>query len=177
MFAFLVGISTGLIAVVGDLVVQLTDLSSKVDLADVPNNIDVRRLLEFFAVNVLFIGPALHIWFNALSKMKIPEFATKNKYTRAGYQIFIDQTVGATWITTGFFVCYEVVRKVLDAVKNLVTFSGSYSPTDLVQWFSELFFSIGVSISLRLWTTLVVGRLYWPIINFVNFVFVPLELR
>jgi hypothetical protein len=170
-------LTAGAIAVIGDIIVQLADLSSKIELTDVVQSINLRRLAEFFVVNAVFIAPALHIWFDQLSKLSIPKFAASNIYLKTAYQILIDQTVGAAWITTGFFIVYETVRKLFDTLSNFVNLSASVSPRDGFQWLYELQSAITSTLSLRLWQTLVVGRMFWPIINFVVFIFVPLEYR
>ena len=70
--------------------------------------IDLRRLLVFSCVTGIYIAPVINLWFNFLANM--PFLATMSNLKKALWMMFIDQTMGATIITIGFFFAFEMVR-------------------------------------------------------------------
>jgi hypothetical protein len=70
--------------------------------------IDLRRLLVFSSVTGIYIAPIINLWFNYLATM--PFLATMSNLKKALWMMFVDQTVGATIITIGFFFAFEMVR-------------------------------------------------------------------
>lgn len=192
---------SGCVAVIGDLAAQLMDLSSKIEFLDIPWNINIQRLLEFFLVNALFIGPALHYWFQILNSLPIPKMFADNQFTKALYQLAVDQTVGATWITGGFFVVHEIVCNVVNSLRQLLGLGGSFSAAagnagGLMEWLSQLVASVEMSVRSNLLPALSAGRMYWPckktfilifdmllnfmnvaVVGLLNLLWVPLEYR
>ena len=70
--------------------------------------IDLRRLLVFSMVTGIYIAPVIHLWFNFLAGM--PFLANMSNMKQAMWMMFVDQTLGATIITMGFFLAFEMVR-------------------------------------------------------------------
>jgi hypothetical protein len=70
--------------------------------------IDLRRVIVFATVCGLYIAPVIHIWFEYLNTM--PFLLKLGKYSKAFAMMFVDQSVGATVITLGFFFAFEAVR-------------------------------------------------------------------
>lgn len=69
--------------------------------------IDLRRVVVFATVCGLYIAPVIHIWFEYLNVM--PFLTNMGKYSKAFAMMFVDQSVGATVITLGFFYAFEAV--------------------------------------------------------------------
>jgi len=91
-----------------------------------------------------------------------------NNVKKALAMMAVDQTVGATVITAGFFYAFELAQRMIPP------YSGS---TNVISFLSTVL-EAGWSCTLKnLWTTLVVNWYCWPIINFVNFLVIPLPYR
>jgi hypothetical protein len=94
-------VTSAIIGALGDYLVQ------KYEGRKTNKAIDLRRLLVFATVCGLYIAPVIHIWFEFLNKM--PFLASMGKYSKAFAMMFVDQSVGATVITLGFFFAFEAV--------------------------------------------------------------------
>jgi hypothetical protein len=95
-------VTSAIIGALGDYLVQ------KYEGRKTNKAIDLRRLLVFATVCGLYIAPVIHVWFEFLNKM--PFLASLGKYSKAFAMMFVDQSVGATVITLGFFFAFEAVR-------------------------------------------------------------------
>ena len=119
-------VSSAVVGGLGDVLIQSYDgRKSK-------KPIDLRRLLVFSMVTGIYIAPVIHLWFNFLAGM--PFLAKMSNMKQALWMMFVDQTVGATIITMGFFIAFEMVRRnnecftrVRLVTTTLVTFLNSYS--------------------------------------------------
>jgi hypothetical protein len=83
---------------------------------------ELRRLLVFSTVTALYIAPVIHVWFGWLNSLPYP--TSWNENTKALGMMFLDQTIGATVITMGFFFAFEIVScltKTLGITKLLYT--------------------------------------------------------
>ena len=94
-------VTSAIIGALGDYLVQ------KYEGRKTNKTIDLRRLLVFATVCGLYIAPVIHIWFEYLNRM--PFLASMGKYSKAFAMMFVDQSVGATVITFGFFFAFEAV--------------------------------------------------------------------
>ena len=107
-------VSSAVVGGLGDVLIQSYDgRKSK-------KPIDLRRLLVFSMVTGIYIAPVIHLWFNFLAGM--PFLAKMSNMKQALWMMFVDQTVGATIITMGFFFAFEMVRRNNEC---LVTMNGS----------------------------------------------------
>lgn len=95
-------ISSAIVGGLGDVLIQSYQARTT------KKPIDVRRLLVFSSVCGLYMAPVINVWFNFLASL--PFLASMSNLKKALWQMFIDQTVGATVITVGFFFAFEMVR-------------------------------------------------------------------
>ena len=123
---------------------------------------DYRRLLVFFTVTALYIAPVINVWFNWLNNgMPLPPGLSN--VAKAGIMMIADQTIGAVGVTVGFFYAFELTNKL-------------FPPYDMTN--KESFWDAGTkSTKNNLWETLVANWYCWPVINFFNFLVVPLQYR
>ena len=85
-----------------------------------------------------------------------------NEVWKALSMMVVDQTVGATVITIGIFYAFELAQKLIPPYSS--------SP--------ESFLTAGLRTTKNsLWETLVANWYCWPIINFVNFLVIPVNYR
>lgn len=152
-------ISSGVVGGLGDILIQLFSCYKKGSAWSV----DLRRLLVFSSVATFYIAPVIHVWFNWLEKVRIPKSLGDGKVKKSLYMIALDQTVGATVITAGFFYAFELANRLVPP----------YTGATLLQAIHA-----GTAMNRRsLWHTLVVNWYCWPIINFLNFHYVPIQYR
>jgi hypothetical protein len=97
-------ISSAIVGGLGDVLIQSYEARKT------KKPIDLRRLLVFSSVCSLYMAPVINVWFNFLASL--PFLASMSNLKKALWQIFIDQTVGATLITVGFFFAFEMVSVV-----------------------------------------------------------------
>lgn len=150
-------VSSGFIGGLGDVLIQLYEGRAKGDAFA----FDYRRLAVFTAVTAFYIAPVIHVWFNMLAAMPMP--AGAGNVLKAALMMVADQTVGATVITVGFFYAFELSQKLFPPYSDLPLLS---------------FLDAGLkSTKNNLWITMVANWYCWPIINFVNFLVVPIQFR
>jgi len=150
-------VSSGFIGGLGDVLIQLYEGRAKGDAFA----FDYRRLAVFTAVTAFYIAPVIHVWFNMLATMPMPVGA--GNVMRAAIMMLADQTVGATVITIGFFYAFELSQKLFPP----------YSDVPLLS-----FLDAGLkSTKNNLWITMIANWYCWPVINFVNFLVVPIQFR
>ena len=94
-------VTSAIIGALGDFLVQTYEgRKSK-------KALDFRRITVFATVCGIYVAPVIHVWFEFLNKM--PFLANMGKYSKAFWMMFVDQSVGATVITLGFFFAFEAV--------------------------------------------------------------------
>ena len=76
--------------------------------------------------------------------------------------MFIDQTIGAVLINMGFFVAFELVQQL-------------YAPYPSLR--SNFLAEAQKSIRSNFWITMKTNWMCWPLVNFVNFLVIPLRYR
>eukprot|EP01038_Epipyxis_sp_PR26KG_P006720 gene6720-9213_t len=149
-------VTSGIIGGTGDILIQLV-LSKR---SKVPIAFDFRRLAVFSSVAGLYIAPVINVWFNWLNKTPVPK--SFNNVAKAAYMMFLDQTIGAVGVTVGFFYAFELIDRLFPPYTR--GFGG--------------ILAAGLEANKRnLWVTLVANWYCWPVINFVNFLWVPLQYR
>ena len=149
-------ISSGIVGGSGDILIQLFRKSK-----DKTAIFDFRRLWVFSSVAAFYIAPVIYLWFGYLNKLPYP--SGMSNLTKAGIMTLLDQTFGAVLISAGFFYFFEMVQH----------FVPPY-PKDR----NSNFIKAGYNSNVRnLWDTLVVNWYCWPLINFVNFLVVPIQFR
>ena len=147
-------ISSALVGGVGDLLIQL--LNQKKGLGA----FNFRRWLVFTAVAGFYIAPAIHLWFNYLGYLVLP--ASLGKFGVAFVQMALDQTFGAVIINAGFFYAFAL--------------SDAIFPPNLSK-LQNVLVEGTKSVRSNMWETLVANWYCWPVINFLNFLVIPLEFR
>lgn len=157
-------LSSGFIGGMGDVLIQFYEGRNTKDFS-----FNLRRFLVFTTVTGFYIAPVIHIWFNWLAAMPMPKAFLQpgkvNNVIRAMIMMVADQTVGATVITIGFFYAFELVQKLFPPYAS--------GQMDLLS-----FIAAGeLSTKNNLWETLVANWYCWPIINFVNFLVIPINYR
>lgn len=149
-------ISSGIVGGSGDVLIQLLQRRD-----DPTIKFDWRRLSVFTTVAALYIAPVIYLWFGYLNKLPFP--AGMSQLSKAGIMTLLDQTFGAVVISAGFFYFFEMVQHLVPPYPKERTVN---------------FIQAGHESNVRnLWDTLVVNWYCWPLINFVNFMFIPAQFR
>lgn len=152
-------ITSGIIAALGDVAVQYITRPP-----DAKIFIDKRRLIIFSLMGGLYIAPIISLWFQWLNSIKFPPYMTNTKLKRSLSMLLVDQTLGAVAVNLGFFFFYEVLSRAYHV-------PGAHLPTlSLIGAFIE-------ATKTKMWPLLVANWSCWPLINFLNFFFIPLEYR
>eukprot|EP00904_Undaria_pinnatifida_P006335 jgi/Undpi1/2831/HiC_scaffold_14.g06208.m1 len=119
----------------------------------------------FTLVGALFIGSVLHHWYNFLDRLSRSDALTsrvKNKYGITLVVLAVDQTVGASIVNCGYFAAHTIFWAAL---------TGQIFPL------TDLGSSIHYKVTSRFWTMMINNLKIWPWVGFVNFAFVPVNLR
>jgi hypothetical protein len=95
-------ITSAIIGGLGDYIVQIYQARKS------NASIDYRRVMVFAAVCGLYLAPVIHVWFNYLNGMKF--LNGLGNVQKALSMMLVDQSIGATAITFGFFFAFEAVR-------------------------------------------------------------------
>lgn len=149
-------ISSGIVGGSGDILIQQYNRRS-----DSTKKFDWRRLLVFTAVAALYIAPVIHLWFGYLNTLPYP--ATMSNLSKAGIMILLDQTFGAVFITAGFFYAFELAQFLFPPYHEKR---------------ARNFLQAGYDANVHnLWTALLANWSCWPLINFVNFLVIPIQYR
>lgn len=159
-------LSAALVGLVGDCVAQLFELSSR-DVTEVvgkKGKFDFRRLLVFDLVAAAYVAPVTHFWFQFLDYVS-SKLSTGPTY-KALAMVVLDQTLGAIVITTGFFYAFQLAQKLVPR-QGKDTEASKRSFLDLAN----------DSLHKNLFPTLLANWCCWPLINFFNFLSVPIEYR
>ncbi|CAN0070718.1 unnamed protein product [Ectocarpus sp. 6 AP-2014] len=119
----------------------------------------------FTLVGAVFIGTVLHHWYGFLDRMGNSEAITsriKSKWGRIVLQVVLDQTIGASLVNSGYFACHTVC---------LAGLTGRAFPLP------ELGSSIVEKVTSRYVVMMMNNFRLWPWVSFVNFAFIPADLR
>lgn len=154
-------ISSGIVGGTGDILIQYVT-SHAWEAGSSGFVLDIRRLSVFTAVAAFYIAPVINIWFNWLNSLPYPK--NFNNFSKALAMMVADQTIGATVITAGFFFAFELAQVLFPPYSSIINLKSV--------------FAAGLrSTEKNLWTTLIVNWYCWPVINFVNFLVIPLRYR
>jgi hypothetical protein len=150
-------ISSGIIAGIGDLLVQ------RIQGKETGKAFDIRRWMVFTSVAAFYVAPVIHLWFNWLNNLQFID--GMNNAAKALIMTGIDQTAGAVLVNAGFFYAFELFDRIFPKP----------SPLNMLQ---SGFLEAGTdAVRNKLWETLVANWYCWPVINFLNFYFVPIQFR
>lgn len=157
-------ITSGVVGGIGDVLVQFLNCWSM----NRSFHLDIQRLSVFVAVSTFYIAPIIHFWFNLLERITVPQvllnYFRESKSIKPLYMLLLDQTFGAAFISAGFFFAFEIAQSFLSQNAGTDTMSKA--------------FQAGYDMNRRLlWRTLVINWYCWPIINFLNFRFIPIQYR
>lgn len=101
-------ISSAAVAGIGDLLIQLINQkNSKLTGFIGGQAVDFRRTLVFSTVAGLYTAPVIHLWYNWLQELPLPDDMSNT--SKSLVMVALDQTVGAVAVTSGFFMVYEIV--------------------------------------------------------------------
>jgi protein Mpv17 len=152
------GWTSALVGSAGDILGQF--LTSRV--ARVPFIWDVKRTVVYALVGILVGSTTVHYWFEFLDKVVADPKKVKGQYDRVFRQVLVDQTVGAVIINAGFYTVHTIIN---------AAFNGKLFP------FNSVLMAIKSKLSNEMWPTLLNNWKLWPAANFINFAFVPPQLR
>lgn len=151
-------ITSGILGGIGDTLIQSLERKTS------KKPFDVRRLFVFMLVTAFYIAPVIHNWFDFLNKMPIPSGLSDP--VKAAVMMLVDQTFGAVFVTIGFFYAFEFAQSIVPKPK--IAQGESWKP----------FYDAAYDTCKNcLWKTLVANWYCWPILNYVNFLFVPSQYR
>jgi hypothetical protein len=153
-------VTSGVINGLGDILCQLLDGALKDG-----KEFDFRRLFIFSLVGGFYFGPMIHYWFEFLNN--ISPFLPANGAIKAGVQLILDQTVGAVAVIGTFFYFNEVLQ-------HLIPPSTKAPELSLV---GSIIKNGNYAFKNTLPETLLANWRYWPIVNFFNFRYVPIQYR
>lgn len=152
--------SSGVIAALGDIMMQRYLMKS------VGGTFDIRRTIIFTIMGAFYIAPIIHAWFEWLNSLTFPTFLSDTKTKKVLSMLVIDQTLGAVLVNMGFFFGFELVSRLYPdpALLAPLPISGAL----IAGW---------NSCNTKMWSLLVANWSCWPLINFLNFFFIPLKFR
>lgn len=159
-------VSSGLIGGLGDLLIQRVEAN---DEKHIHNNmkkkraIDLRRLFIFTAVSALYFAPFIHYWFAYLENLSFSR--PRSKLYKSLVMISLDQLIGAILLKSGFFYAFTIMERLTPPYS-----SSDSSRKSVLSEANEL-------VRTKLWPTLKANWLYWPLVNWVNFMCVPAPYR
>jgi hypothetical protein len=98
-----------IIGSIGDTLIQKYEAKKKVEKGEVAPKYDYRRLLVFCTVAAIYSAPVVHLWFGYINELPYPLAWGKNGRVLA--MIFLDQSIGAIVLNTGFYFTFEAVSR------------------------------------------------------------------
>eukprot|EP01041_Mallomonas_annulata_P001950 gene1950-3786_t len=149
-------ISSGIVGGLGDILIQ--NVQNK--MSKTPKPFDFRRLLVFVTVAAFYIAPVIHLWFGYLDSL--PFLVGMGGIKKSLVMMILDQTFGAVVVNLFFFVAFEIAQRL-------------YPPYNTHS--KSLFQACVDNCKSSMWITLIANWKCWPIINFVNFLYIPVEYR
>eukprot|EP00598_Pedospumella_elongata_P010764 CAMPEP_0184990462 /NCGR_PEP_ID=MMETSP1098-20130426/32563_1 /TAXON_ID=89044 /ORGANISM="Spumella elongata, Strain CCAP 955/1" /LENGTH=236 /DNA_ID=CAMNT_0027515661 /DNA_START=122 /DNA_END=832 /DNA_ORIENTATION=+ len=123
--------------------------------------LDFQRVLVFTTVCGLYFAPVVDAWFTFLAKIPFPAQLSDNGKVLA--MLVVDQTVGAALVTGGFFYAFELAERLI-----------APSPLPYVR---TIFEAGTVALRNNLIPTIMASWYCWPLVNFINFRYVPPQYR
>lgn len=96
-------ITSAIIGALGDYIIQ--SYESRIT----KKALDFRRIIVFGTVCGLYVAPVIHNWFNFLNSM--PFLVNMSNLPKALAMMLVDQSIGATAISFGFFFAFEAVSR------------------------------------------------------------------
>lgn len=144
-------ITTGIIMGVGDVLSQAIESGGRTNIA---------RMISFVISGIVFVGPFTHYMYEFLWNMGVwleNKFGTP-KRGRTLTQVVVDQTLGVAAFFPAYFYVYEIIEAFtlfrLPVLANATT-----------------------KIKKEMISVLLMQYKIWPLANYVNFAFVPLNLQ
>ena len=162
------GITSGIIAAIGDVIAQILEATSKASAIGSGSGgggggvqLNPRRIGAFFLCNALFTGPYVHIWYKFLNIVgqKTEKRYNVSKLKNTILQVGLDQTLGVLV----FFPLYIFVYDIFD---SLLTSYCLPSWNDATEKCMK-----------HVWGIILTQYRIFPISNMINFGVVPFELR
>lgn len=151
-------ITTGIIQGIGDVLSQL--IESKNAGIIFATNFSLRRVVSFMVAGWFFVGPFVHHWYEFLwkiGKWQEQKYGTsKTKQTLT--QVLVDQTIGVAMFFPLYFYIYELSEAIVGLRKPLWLTATKKIQKEMMQ-------------------VLVTQYEVWPLFTYVNFAFVPQNLR
>eukprot|EP00752_Nemacystus_decipiens_P018167 g16299.t1 len=121
--------------------------------------------IAFTLVGGVFIGPALHFWYNVLERVNHSKLLTSrvpSKWGRVLVQVALDQSFGASIMNCSYFTMHTVI---------LAALTGNLFPLP------ELVSAVVDKVSSRYVTMIINNAKLWPGVGLLNFGLVPKNLR
>lgn len=156
-------LSSAAVGGTGDFIIQIINGKKSSSTNNIFQLVDFRRWIVFTTVAGLYIAPSLHLWFNYLGYLQFPK--DFSKFQIAFIQMILDQTFGALIINAGFFYAFEFSNLLFPPYSN-----GHILNRNFIKLGTQAFRK-------NIWATMIANWYCWPIINFLNFLFVPLHFR
>lgn len=144
-------ITSGFIGGVGDGLVQKIEKKQP--------GLDLRRLFIFTIVSIVYFAPFIHYWFAYLESIKFAPH--RSQLYKATVMMLIDQIIGAVVLKSGFFYAFAL--------------ADHYTPP--VRTNRSVFTEANELVKKNLLVTLKANWLFWPFVNFLTFLFVPIAYR
>lgn len=145
-------LTSAFVSGLGDILIQLIAMKRSGS-----GSVDWRRFFVFASCGGLYIAPVIGFWFNWLNSWPLPEGTTKTML-----MLLADQTVGTFAVLSGFYFAFELAQRAIPP----------YSVHDLSV------IDAGVDAWRKnLWKSMKANYYCWPLINYINFTFVPLNYR
>jgi len=155
-------LSSAFVGGTGDVLIQLFQQRNARKKNSNAAPFDFRRLAVFATVAGLYIAPVIHLWFGFLNEL--PFKADMSNQAKAGIMMLLDQTFGAVIVNAGFFYAFELAQAIFPP------YASNKGPFSFIQ--------AGTRSNLNnMWDTLVANWYCWPVINYVNFLVVPIQFR
>ena len=123
------------------------------------------KMVTYGLSQVIYFAPVIHYWFQAVEDFgNLPVFSNGPNFIKVLSMTIFDQTIGATLVLSGFFTFFTCWSALIGG-----TFLSTGLPALLAQGFAK--------VRADLPATLVANWKLWPVANFINFRFVPLNYR
>ncbi|CAM9676039.1 unnamed protein product [Ectocarpus fasciculatus] len=119
----------------------------------------------FSLTGIVFKGMFLHYWYNILDRLgnsKVVTSRVPGKWGRVSFQVMVDTIIGATLLNCGYFAVHEIFSAITTGRVFPLPGLGS---------------RIVEKISSRYSVMMVANCRVWPPVVFLNFAFVPPDLR
>lgn len=148
-------VTSGVIGALGDLFSQVLEGKYKNE-----KSVDFRRLLIFTLSAALYFAPVIGAWFTFLNNVPIPG----GDGAKALGMLLIDQTAGALSVIGTYFFFYELIDHLIPG--GSACEPGMHPLASIVSRGTH-------SLKYTLPNVLVANWKVWPVVNFLNFRFVP----